>query len=51
MDRFKLKLLFYVFLDYPQCVNAMDQNKRTPLHYAAALRDGFCSTFLIVQCQ
>lgn len=27
--------------NYPQSVvNAMDQHKRTPLHYAAALRDG-----------
>uniref|UniRef100_A0A914CE44 Uncharacterized protein n=1 Tax=Acrobeloides nanus TaxID=290746 RepID=A0A914CE44_9BILA len=30
----------YLIRNYPQSVNAMDQNKRTPLHYAAALRDG-----------
>uniref|UniRef100_A0A0M3HW63 ANK_REP_REGION domain-containing protein n=1 Tax=Ascaris lumbricoides TaxID=6252 RepID=A0A0M3HW63_ASCLU len=30
----------YLVRNYPQSVNAMDQNKRTPLHYAAALRDG-----------
>ncbi|KAL3089107.1 hypothetical protein niasHT_023571 [Heterodera trifolii] len=30
----------YLIRNYPQSVNAMDQSKRTPLHYAAALRDG-----------
>ena len=30
----------YLIRNYPQSVNAMDQNKRTPLHYAAAFRDG-----------
>lgn len=30
----------YLVRNYPQSVNAMDQNKRTPLHYAAAFRDG-----------
>ncbi|GMR43020.1 hypothetical protein PMAYCL1PPCAC_13215 [Pristionchus mayeri] len=29
----------YLIRNYPQSVNAMDQKKRTPLHYAAALRD------------
>ncbi|VDK57088.1 unnamed protein product [Anisakis simplex] len=30
----------FLIRSYPQSVNAMDQSKRTPLHYAAALRDG-----------
>lgn len=30
----------YLIRNYPQSTNAMDQNKRTPLHYAAAMRDG-----------
>uniref|UniRef100_A0AC34QFB3 Uncharacterized protein n=1 Tax=Panagrolaimus sp. JU765 TaxID=591449 RepID=A0AC34QFB3_9BILA len=30
----------YLIRNYPQSVNAMDQNKRTPLHYAAAYKDG-----------
>ncbi|UMM24050.1 hypothetical protein L5515_004469 [Caenorhabditis briggsae] len=30
----------YLIRNYPQSVNAMDQKKRTPLHYAAALKDG-----------
>ncbi|GMS90395.1 hypothetical protein PENTCL1PPCAC_12570, partial [Pristionchus entomophagus] len=29
----------YLIRNYPQSVNAMDQKKRTPLHYAAALKD------------
>nr|CAD2179128.1 unnamed protein product [Meloidogyne enterolobii] len=30
----------YLIRNYPQSVNSMDQSKRTPLHYSAALRDG-----------
>ncbi|KHJ93002.1 ankyrin repeat protein [Oesophagostomum dentatum] len=30
----------YLIRNYPHAVNAMDQKKRTPLHYAAAYRDG-----------
>ncbi|WKX99944.1 hypothetical protein Q1695_014649 [Nippostrongylus brasiliensis] len=30
----------YLIRNYPHVVNAMDQKKRTPLHYAAAFRDG-----------
>ncbi|RCN38014.1 ankyrin repeat protein, partial [Ancylostoma caninum] len=30
----------YLIRNYPHSVNAMDQKKRTPLHYAAAYRDG-----------
>ncbi|VDM64064.1 unnamed protein product [Angiostrongylus costaricensis] len=30
----------YLIRSYPHSVNAMDQKKRTPLHYAAAYRDG-----------
>ncbi|VDD96314.1 unnamed protein product [Enterobius vermicularis] len=30
----------FLIHNYPQTVNALDQKKRTPLHYAAALRDG-----------
>ncbi|KAJ1373911.1 hypothetical protein KIN20_036444 [Parelaphostrongylus tenuis] len=30
----------YLIRSYPHTVNAMDQKKRTPLHYAAAYRDG-----------
>ncbi len=26
--------------NYPAAVNALDHNKRTPLHYAAAVNDG-----------
>ncbi|VDN06231.1 unnamed protein product, partial [Thelazia callipaeda] len=29
----------YLIKNYPQSTNAMDEYKRTPLHYAAALRD------------
>ncbi|PAV76297.1 hypothetical protein WR25_16953 isoform C [Diploscapter pachys] len=29
----------YLIRNYPQSVNAMDQKKRTPLHFAAALKD------------
>uniref|UniRef100_A0A1I8BXT1 ANK_REP_REGION domain-containing protein n=1 Tax=Meloidogyne hapla TaxID=6305 RepID=A0A1I8BXT1_MELHA len=30
----------YLIRNYPQSVNSMDQSKRTPLHYSAALKDG-----------
>uniref|UniRef100_A0A0R3RJ35 ANK_REP_REGION domain-containing protein n=1 Tax=Elaeophora elaphi TaxID=1147741 RepID=A0A0R3RJ35_9BILA len=30
----------FLIKNYPQVTNAMDENKRTPLHYAAALPDG-----------
>uniref|UniRef100_A0A915BIP8 ANK_REP_REGION domain-containing protein n=3 Tax=Parascaris univalens TaxID=6257 RepID=A0A915BIP8_PARUN len=36
----RIDIAKYLIRNYPQSVNAMDQNKRTPLHYAAALRDG-----------
>ena len=36
----RIDIAKYLIRNYPQSVNAMDQNKRTPLHYSAALRDG-----------
>ncbi|CAJ0942117.1 unnamed protein product, partial [Mesorhabditis belari] len=36
----KTDIAKYLIRNYPQSVNAMDQKKRTPLHYAAALKDG-----------
>ncbi|VIO90375.1 Uncharacterized protein BM_BM11608 [Brugia malayi] len=30
----------FLIKNYPQVTNALDENKRTPLHYAAALSDG-----------
>uniref|UniRef100_A0A0K0F5M1 ANK_REP_REGION domain-containing protein n=1 Tax=Strongyloides venezuelensis TaxID=75913 RepID=A0A0K0F5M1_STRVS len=36
----KIDIAKYLLRNYPQTVNAMDQNKRTPLHYSAAMRDG-----------
>uniref|UniRef100_A0AC35TST0 ANK_REP_REGION domain-containing protein n=1 Tax=Rhabditophanes sp. KR3021 TaxID=114890 RepID=A0AC35TST0_9BILA len=36
----KIDIAKYLIRNYPQTVNAMDQNKRTSLHLAAANRDG-----------
>jgi nucleolar GTP-binding protein len=37
----RIDIAKYLIRNYPQSVvNSMDQHKRTPLHYAAALRDG-----------
>ncbi|KJH52510.1 ankyrin repeat protein [Dictyocaulus viviparus] len=36
----RIDIAKYLIRNYPHVVNAMDQKKRTPLHYAAAYRDG-----------
>ncbi|EFO20957.2 hypothetical protein LOAG_07532 [Loa loa] len=36
----QIEIVKFLIKNYPQVTNAMDANKRTPLHYAAALSDG-----------
>ncbi|VDO53758.1 unnamed protein product [Onchocerca flexuosa] len=35
----QIEIAKYLIKNYPQTANAIDENKRTPLHYAAALSD------------
>ncbi|VBB34297.1 unnamed protein product, partial [Acanthocheilonema viteae] len=36
----QMEIAKFLIKNYPQTTNAMDEKKRTPLHYAAALSDG-----------
>uniref|UniRef100_A0A1I8EQN0 ANK_REP_REGION domain-containing protein n=1 Tax=Wuchereria bancrofti TaxID=6293 RepID=A0A1I8EQN0_WUCBA len=36
----QIEIAKFLIRNYPQVTNALDENKRTPLHYAAALSDG-----------
>ncbi|CAG9538986.1 unnamed protein product [Cercopithifilaria johnstoni] len=38
----QIEIAKFLIKNYPQATNAMDENKRTPLHYAAALSDDGC---------